>query len=81
MQKDDPSFLTRPEASDAEQRPGKAGVGGGGVELGKGEVNRGQRERERARNHRVEGWRGDEPAKGRGTRRRNDRVEVKTTAQ
>lgn len=41
MQKDDPSFLTRPEASDAEQRPGKAGVGGGGVELGKGEVNRG----------------------------------------
>lgn len=43
MQKDDPSFLTRPEASDAEQRPGKAGVGGGGVELGKGEVNSGDK--------------------------------------
>lgn len=44
MQKGDPSSLTRPEASDAEQEAWESWGGRwGGAELGKGEVKRGDK--------------------------------------
>lgn len=77
MQKDDPSSLTRPEASDAEQEAWESWGRRWGVELGKEEEG----DKGKGSEPEITEWRGDESAKGRGTRRRNDRVEVKTTAQ
>lgn len=54
------------------------------MELGKGEVKRG--DKGKGSEPEITEWRaggggGDEPEEGRGTRRRNDRAEMKTTAE